>query len=224
MSELTYPMVHQTVVTDGQSYYTTLHQLNTLALHGDNATSNPCTNFLWLTQPQRLWEKVEEGTVKGLNLQLLSHLTAMYMKNTVPNTNPTPYLAQYKYLWHHPAIPWYRSLFHHKMTIFKSDRFWVPYKPELMAWEKLYKLDFNTMPITNNGKRFFEGHRFRLLPQDRTCRHIKPPSIKVADRPLGKKDPLKREPMIDSEKLFDKRVKNWENWRYHRAYTYVIKP
>ncbi|XP_018012315.1 uncharacterized protein LOC108669482 [Hyalella azteca] len=225
VTELHEPAVQQVVVTDGRTYHLCLHQLNTTCLHSCNTTCNPATNCLWLAPEARLWEEVTAGgRVGGLNLPLLGDLASLYLLPSTGDPAPSPHLAPYKYLWKHPASSYYRKLFLKKAGIFKSNRFWLENKPVLNAWEKFYKLDYNTMPGENAGKRFYEGHRFRLLPQDRTLQMTDPPSIKRADRPLGKHDPLRKEPFIDPLTLFDKRVKSWNNWRYARRYCYRVKP
>lgn len=225
VTELTYPLVQQSVATDGRRWHLALHQLNTVALHSDGTTDNPATNRLWVTPEATLWQELDpsSGAVRGLNTDLLARLAALYMKEAVvrPSAEATPFLAPYKYLWRHPASPYYRSLFLKKVQLFLEGEgsFWIKWKPELHLWEKIYKLDNNTMPRYNNNKRFYEGFRYRLLPQDRTCQDYIPRKIRVADRPLGKADPRKKEPKIDSEHLFVERYKKFGyNWRLEGKY------
>jgi len=217
VTELTYPIVHHNLVSDGHTFVLSLHQCNTIALHSGNTSDlNPHRNKIWVSPEMKLWDDIdsETGEVVGLNKDLLAQLAAIYQKETVKVKDETPFLgSSYKYLWSHPASERYRGWFHEKIHTLTSGRLWFRKRPELTAWERIYKLDFNSMPEENDGKKFYDAGYFQMFPWNRTMKHNTSKLIRKDDRPLGKYDPVKRVPLIDSEKLFDKYAREYRNWR-----------
>jgi len=219
LTELTYPIVHQNVVTDGRTFTLSVHQANTIALHSGNTSHlNPHHNKLWVSEEMQLWDSIDPatGAVKGLNKDLIAQLAAMFQKRTKAKKDAAPYLGEQKYLWNHPARDEYKTWFHQRLRRLNYGKKWFRPRPELTAWEKIYKLDHNTMPQYNDNKKFYEGHVWRMLPEDRTLKHDRARHIRACDRPLGKRDPLKQIPVMDSEKLFDPNAYEYANWRLHR--------
>jgi len=71
--ELTYPMMSQLVVTDGQTFQFAAYQLNTLQQwHHDHA--NKRRNLLFISEPMKLYDSIQDGSVLGLNTNVLKHL------------------------------------------------------------------------------------------------------------------------------------------------------
>ncbi|KAJ3603481.1 hypothetical protein NHX12_028227 [Muraenolepis orangiensis] len=77
--DLTRPFVSQAVITDGQFFSFFCYQLNTLALSTDAPADNPRKNILWGTESLRLYERVEEGRVVGLDDGVLRLLVQFLM-------------------------------------------------------------------------------------------------------------------------------------------------
>lgn len=71
--ELTYPFTTQTIVTDGQYYTFFAYQLNTLHLWLDDE-ANPLKNICWVTGPHKLYDRIEDGKVKGFDDSVLEHI------------------------------------------------------------------------------------------------------------------------------------------------------
>ncbi|KAK3610184.1 hypothetical protein CHS0354_038820 [Potamilus streckersoni] len=64
--ELTYPFTTQTIAADGQNFSFFAYQLNTLHLWKSDE-ANPRRNLCWASLDNKLYDKVENGKVKGFN-------------------------------------------------------------------------------------------------------------------------------------------------------------
>ncbi|XP_034026835.1 LOW QUALITY PROTEIN: 39S ribosomal protein S30, mitochondrial [Thalassophryne amazonica] len=73
------PFVSQAVITDGQFFSFFCYQLNTVALSVEMDGSNPRKNLLWGTESLRLYEKVQDGEVVGLNDDVIKLLIQFLM-------------------------------------------------------------------------------------------------------------------------------------------------
>ncbi|KAG7196905.1 hypothetical protein KM043_000179 [Ampulex compressa] len=67
--DVTYPLVSQMVITNGQWWTFCVYQLNTVLLHSEYVVNNPRSNICWMTKPMKLFEKVEEGKRMGVELK-----------------------------------------------------------------------------------------------------------------------------------------------------------
>ena len=76
--DLTYPLTTQTILTDGQHFTLFGYQLNTLHLWKSNA-ANPTRNVLWYTDQMKLYDTIEDGTIKGFNDEVLRKIVNMYL-------------------------------------------------------------------------------------------------------------------------------------------------
>ncbi|XP_071523594.1 large ribosomal subunit protein mL65 [Panulirus ornatus] len=198
VTELTYPIVQQSAITDGQQWNFSVYQLNTCALHSDRATVNPYNNILWLSEEQSLFEAVDNGGVKGFNPEVLTRLVAMYLKKGITRENPTPYLGPFKHLADHPASEEYRELFRSSLHHLLSNRPRHIPKPEIYLWEKIYKCDYKTR-LYEPPRRFFENHYKKKDPG--MCR-LDEHNPKYIPKALRKSKQIKHMPKIDSEHLF----------------------
>ncbi|KAG7173504.1 28S ribosomal protein S30-like [Homarus americanus] len=194
VTELTYPLVQQSAITDGQRWNFSVYQLNTCTLHSDLATNNPHNNILWLGEEQVLFE----NGVKGLNAEVLTALISMYLKKGIERDNPTPHLGSYKHLADHPASEEYREMFQSHLHDLFSGRGRHFMKPEMYLWEKIYKKDFNTR-FFEARRRFFENHYKQKDPGQRRLDEYSPIYIPKAKR---KDRRVKYKPMLDSEELY----------------------
>ncbi|XP_041360632.1 39S ribosomal protein S30, mitochondrial-like [Gigantopelta aegis] len=76
--DLTYPLTTQTILTDGQHFTFFAYQLNTLHLWKSN-DANPTRNVCWHTDQMKLYDVVEDGTVKGFNDDVLRNIVKMFV-------------------------------------------------------------------------------------------------------------------------------------------------
>lgn len=65
--DVTRPFVSQAVITDGQYFSFFCYQLNTVALSMQTDINNPRRNVMWGTESLKLYDRVEDGKVVGLN-------------------------------------------------------------------------------------------------------------------------------------------------------------
>jgi hypothetical protein len=64
-NDVTYPLVTQTVITNGKLWSFYVYQLNTTLLHGEHTSNNPRHNLCWGTPELKLFEAIEDGKVIG---------------------------------------------------------------------------------------------------------------------------------------------------------------
>lgn len=70
-TELTYPLSTQTIITDGQNYSFSAYQLNTCALYNKHSgDANPHRNVCFSTDEMKLYDIIEDGQVKGINVKM----------------------------------------------------------------------------------------------------------------------------------------------------------
>ncbi|XP_059478935.1 large ribosomal subunit protein mL65 [Neocloeon triangulifer] len=147
-NDVTYPLVSQTVISNGQhwSFYT--YQLNTLLLHFENTSKNPKRNICWSSQPLKLFESIENGTINGFNDEVLKTLVKFYMNEPRERKGVelTPYL--------HPEVPMVMKIENEDKRVFLEDLFKKICRngkktdpdPEYWNWEWIYKIKFKTRP------------------------------------------------------------------------------
>jgi len=78
-NDITYPLTTQTVITNGQWWSFFVYQLNTTLVHSEYADENPKRNICWITEPIKLFDKIENEKVHGLNEEVLKTLIKFYM-------------------------------------------------------------------------------------------------------------------------------------------------
>lgn len=62
---MTYPLVTQTVITNGKLWSFYVYQLNTTLVHSEHTANNPRRNLCWGTPELKLFEAIEDGRVIG---------------------------------------------------------------------------------------------------------------------------------------------------------------
>lgn len=153
LTELTFPLVSQSVNTDGRlwSYFT--YQMNTCDVSTNDPTSHTHQNILWAPEPQSLYSKVENGKVLNFNPDCLKPLIKMYLnKPRRREYSLTPYLGEVG------TITEFRDSYQRNrfMTIIRnqlSNRPKTMAKPEMYLWEKLLLVDNETMPQLGQTRR-----------------------------------------------------------------------
>ncbi|XP_023949445.2 28S ribosomal protein S30, mitochondrial [Bicyclus anynana] len=182
-NDLTYPLVTQTVVTDGQMVSFYAYQLNTTVIHSDEVDINPKHNICFGTKPMKLYESIENGSVKGLNEDVLKMLIQFYLNAPEERDHEMkPYLGKEEQIIADIEDDnkrcWLESTYKHLV----SNRPKHNLIPEVYDWEKIYKIQFNT--------RFYEARRrpfeLDINPFQRRLDEHLPPYIPKVLRPYPK--------------------------------------
>ncbi|XP_046399842.1 39S ribosomal protein S30, mitochondrial [Ischnura elegans] len=174
-NDVTYPLVTQTVITDGQfwSFYT--YQLNTTLVHSNESIDNPRRNLCWGTPAMKLYDKIEDGKVEGLNEEVLRKLLKIFLnKPSERDVELKPYLSDYRYVANIPDLKkreWLETRFKHLYSLRPRHK---PL-PEVYNWEKIYKIDHKTRPMDprrrpfeldiNPFKRRLDEHQPAYIPK-----------------------------------------------------------
>lgn len=183
-NDITYPLVTQSVITNGQLWSFYVYQLNTMLLHSKNTKENMKRNFCWATPELKLFESIKDDKVEGFNIDVLKILMKFYAN--VPQErlglNMRPYLnqeekvaADYK---DDDKREWLER--EYKYLVANRPRYKLEY--EVYNWEKIYKIDHQTR-IMEPRRRPFE---LFMKPSDRKLNERKPfyvPKKLRPDRP-----------------------------------------
>lgn len=150
-NDITYPLVTQTVITNGQYWSLYAYQLNTIEMHNDKL-NNPKHNICFGTEPLKLYETIENGKVKGLNEDVLKMLVQFYLNAPEEREHEMkPYLGKDEQvvadIEDDNRRCWLESMYKHLVSN-RPKHFLLP---ETYLWEQIYKIKFNT--------RFFEAKR-----------------------------------------------------------------
>ncbi|XP_076748855.1 mitochondrial ribosomal protein S30 [Xylocopa sonorina] len=167
VNEITYPLVSQTVLTNGQFWSFCVYQLNTTLVHSDHADENPKRNLCWITEPIKLFDKIEDGKIEGFNEEVLQKLITFYAN--VPaersNENMKPYLG--KTVKHVADIedPERREWLEQKFKHLMANRPRHLMMPEIYNWQRIYMIDHKTRPMDKKRDPWefgFNPHKRRL--------------------------------------------------------------
>lgn len=63
-NDITYPLVSQTVISNGQQWSFYTYQLNTTLIQFDE--SHPKRNICWSSKPMSLFDAIESGKIQGI--------------------------------------------------------------------------------------------------------------------------------------------------------------
>lgn len=190
-NDITYPLVGQTIITNGQYWSFYLYQLNTTVMNCEVINSNPKVNECYGTNEIKLYDSIDaNGQLVGFNEEVLRHLIRFY-RNTpkVRDIDMQPYLdveektvADIEDLKRREFL---ESTFKH--IVANKPRHLLP--PEIHDWERIYKIDNQTMPM-DARRRFFE---LGINPWKRRMDEHAPAYIPKALRPGGPKSKEKFE-------------------------------
>ncbi|KAJ8976948.1 hypothetical protein NQ317_010145 [Molorchus minor] len=145
-NDITYPMVTQTVITNGKIWSLYAYQLNTILVHGKNITGNRKKNICWATEEIKLYDDVNDGKIVGFNDDLLKMLLQFYANEPESRlgVNLTPYLngkekvcADYE---DDDKRQWLER--EYKYLVSNRPRYKLPY--EIYDWERIYKIKHQT--------------------------------------------------------------------------------
>lgn len=190
-NEITYPLITQTIITNGQLWSFYLYQLNTTTLNCHALDSNSRVNECWGTEELKLYEKIDENNkLVGFNDDVLRHLIRFY--RNVPkerNVELRPYLGEEEQtvadIEDVKRREFLEQTFKHIMANKPRHRL----EPEIYNWEKFYKIDNETMPM-DARRRFFE---LDINPWNRRMDEHAPKYIPRGLRPGGPKSRIKFE-------------------------------
>lgn len=190
-SDPTYALSTQTIITDGQQWSFYAYQLNTTQTHQDalvaasEGEQAPRVNRCWTTGEQRLYERVEpDGTIVGWNDEVLRNLVLFYLNEPAARGHEMrPYLSREQQraaqIEDAERRQWVESRFKHAVSNRPRHRL----VPEVYQWEKIYKIDNETLPLAPK-RRFFE---LRVNPFERRMDEHSPPYVPKVLRPSGPK-------------------------------------
>ncbi|RVE41024.1 hypothetical protein evm_014325 [Chilo suppressalis] len=179
-NDLTYPLITQTVITNGQLWSFYAYQLNTVVMHNENMDLNPKHNICFGTKPLKLYETIEDGKVKGLNEEVLKMLIQFYLNTPEEREHDLkPYLGKEDQVVADIVDDnkrcWLEDTYKHLVS--NRPRHFLP--PETYLWEKIYKIQHNT--------RFHEARRrpfeLDINPFQRRLNEHLPPYIPKVLRP-----------------------------------------
>ncbi|XP_011694126.1 PREDICTED: 28S ribosomal protein S30, mitochondrial [Wasmannia auropunctata] len=160
-NDITYPLTTQTVITNGQWWSFFVYQLNTTLVHSEYADENPKRNICWVTEPMKLFDKIEDEKVHGLNEEVLKNLIKFYMN--VPEervgVNLKPYLGKtvkvIADIEHDERRNWLEKHYKHLVTNRPRHR----RIPEIYDWQKIYKILHKTRPMDKKREPWEHGIR-----------------------------------------------------------------
>lgn len=155
-NEVTYPLINQSVITNGQYWSFYVYQLNTTLIHGSNVTLNPRKNIIWATQPEKLFEGIDnDGKLMDFKDSVLENLIKFYI-NTPQDRgiDYTPYLGGSEKIvadiGDNEKRDWLEKNFKHLMS--NRLRHKLPY--EIYDWERIYKIDHKTRQMEARRRPF----------------------------------------------------------------------
>lgn len=152
-NDLTYPLVTQTIVSDGRLLSLYSYQMNTCVTFNDSGKRNEC----YTSGTLELYSGVEGDQIKGWNEAALTQLISMYLNTPQERegVNMTPYLNPEESLVQHIKLEKKREWLHNTYRHLTSHRRRHLQVPEIFDWEYIYKVAFETRPM-DARKRFFE--------------------------------------------------------------------
>jgi small subunit ribosomal protein S30 len=173
----TYPLSTQTIITDGKVWSFYVYQLNTTQLHIDAIQQNPKVNQCWGTAEMKLFEEIDDkGKLIGFNDDVLRNLIKFYINEPKErNIEMKPYLGLDEQKIADIDDADRRIFLEEKFKHLFSGRPRHKLIPEVYHWEKIYKIDHNTKPLSpkrrfyelgiNPFRRTLDDHRLKYVPK-----------------------------------------------------------
>lgn len=188
-NELTYPLLTQAILTNGQKWLFSVYQLNTVLLHSEHIDENLKTNVCWMTEPMRLYHRVENEKIHEFNDDVLKYLVRFYLN--VPREREgiimKPYLGEFtKVIADIPGNhrrEWMERQYKHLVS--NRPRHRPP--PEISHWEWIFKIRCKRNLLMaqkrqpweygiNVLKRRLDDHAPRYIPK---CLRVNPKKKKI---------------------------------------------
>jgi len=153
LNELTYPLVSQSVNTDGRKWSFFAYQMNTCDLSHNNINDHTHQNVMWAEPTVELYSKVENGKVISFDPNCLKPLIKMYLNKPRARNHPMkPYLNDVDKLVNFPD-DYQRKRFMEIIRNQMSNRPRHIEKPELYLWEKIMFVDNKAFPELDLARR-----------------------------------------------------------------------
>ena len=125
ITELTFPLVTQGTVTDGQTWTFLTYQLNTVDLCTNEPENVTCNNVMWINDKDvKLYDGVDETSGKIVNFrpEVLAPLVKMYLREPkMRDYSLTPYLSGDKTVANFHE-PYQRKKLHDTHRVMYSNR------------------------------------------------------------------------------------------------------
>lgn len=192
-NDITYPLITQTIITNGKLWSFYVYQLNTTCNHCLAIESNPRVNQCWGTNELKLYDEIDaDGKLIGFNDDILRHLIRFYQN--VPKARDIemrPYLGADEQIVADIEDLKRREFLESRFKYILSNRprHRKDLIPEIYNWEWIYKINNKMMPM-DPRRRFFE---LGIDPWARRLDEHTPPYIPKSLRPGGTKSKVKWE-------------------------------
>ncbi|XP_018574152.1 39S ribosomal protein S30, mitochondrial [Anoplophora glabripennis] len=174
-NDITYPLITQTVITNGKLWSFYAYQMNTMLLHSKYRKENPKTNICWGTEELQLYQEIQDGKIIGLNEDVFKLLLKFYVNapESRLGINLTPYLSSEEKVSADYEDDEKREWLEREYKNLSSHR--PPHKEldEIYSWEKIYKIDNKTRFMDKKLRPFelfIHPHKRRL--DERNPRYI----------------------------------------------------
>lgn len=155
-NDITYPLVTQCIVTNGQLWSFYVYQLNTMLFHHKNIKENPKKNICWATKEMKLFEEIQDGKIIGFNEDVLKTLVKFYSNasKSRDGVELEPYLSKEEKLIADYEDDEKRQWLEREYKFITSNRprHTLPY--EIYHWEKIYKIDHKKRPFEARRRPF----------------------------------------------------------------------
>ncbi|XP_044761945.1 28S ribosomal protein S30, mitochondrial [Coccinella septempunctata] len=180
-NDITYPMVAQTIITNGQLFSFYAYQMNTMLLHSENIVENPKRNVCWATPELKLYEKITDGKLEGFNEDILAKLVKFYANTPCQRlgVNLTPYLSPDEKVAADYEDEDKRKWLEREYKFITSNRPRHQLFDEIYSWERIYKVEHKTRPMDKRSRPF----ELRQNPAKRRYDERKPEYIPRKLRP-----------------------------------------
>lgn len=155
-NDITYPLVTQTCITNGQIWSFYVYQLNTMLMHSKNIKENPKRNICWAITEMKLFDDIKDNKVHGLNTDVLKMILKLYLNQPEERlgVNLRPYLnVNEKYAADY-ADDEKRRWLEKEFKFLTSNRPRSKLPPEVYDWEKIYKIFNKTRPMDKRTRPF----------------------------------------------------------------------
>lgn len=185
-NNITYPLVTQTIITNGKTWSFYVFQMNTMLMHSKYINENPKRNICWATDELKLYEEISDGKIIGFNEDVLAKLVKLYANAPEERLGieMRPYLSESEKLISEYKDDDKRQWLEKEYKYIQSNIARFKEVDEIYNWEKIFKVDHNTRP-QEKRRRFFELDQF---PYRRRLDERQPYYIPRALRPHLKRN------------------------------------
>jgi len=141
MTELTFPLATQAVLSDGKTWTYYAYQMNTTDLTLNDPAEHSHNNILWAGEDLQLYSRVEDGKLIDYNPSVLAPLVRMYLrKGEERSYSMTPNLGDVSRVTDFQD-DYQRNFLFDKTRDVYSGRPPKVEKPEMYMWEKMHLVD-----------------------------------------------------------------------------------